>query len=67
VIGTPNRLEYDQGFFVKNGDGAANVKPIAPPSTDTYSLQQGQDELHLALVMEAVQGFRHDARRPGHG
>ena len=21
VIGTPNRLEYDQGFFVKNGDG----------------------------------------------
>lgn len=29
VIGTPNRLEYDQGFFVKNGDGAADVKPIA--------------------------------------
>ena len=24
VIGTPNRLEYDQGFFVKNGDGAAD-------------------------------------------
>lgn len=23
VIGTPNRLEYDQGFFVKNGDGSA--------------------------------------------
>ncbi len=31
VVGTPNRLEYDQGFFVKNGDGAADVKPIAPP------------------------------------
>jgi NAD+ synthase len=30
VIGTPNRLEYDQGFFVKNGDGAADLKPIAP-------------------------------------
>jgi NAD+ synthase len=29
VVGTPNRLEYDQGFFVKNGDGAADVKPIA--------------------------------------
>src|SRR5581483_3136725 len=26
VAGTPNRLEYDQGFFVKNGDGAADVK-----------------------------------------
>lgn len=29
VLGTPNRLEYDQGFFVKNGDGAADFKPIA--------------------------------------
>jgi NAD+ synthase len=29
VIGTPNRLEYDQGFFVKLGDGAADAKPIA--------------------------------------
>lgn len=29
VVGTPNRLEYDQGFFVKLGDGAADVKPIA--------------------------------------
>lgn len=29
VVGTPNRLEYDQGFFVKQGDGAADVKPIA--------------------------------------
>src|SRR3546814_14384932 len=29
VIGTPNRVEYDQGFFVKNGDGAADLKPIA--------------------------------------
>jgi len=27
--GTPNRLEHDQGFFVKQGDGAADVKPIA--------------------------------------
>jgi len=29
VVGSPNRLEYDQGFFVKNGDGAADLKPIA--------------------------------------
>jgi NAD+ synthase len=72
VVGTPNRLEYDQGFFVKNGDGAADVKPIAhlyktqvyelaehlgvpeeirsrPPSTDTYSLEQGQDEFYFSL------------------
>jgi NAD+ synthase len=72
VIGTPNRLEYDQGFFVKLGDGAADVKPIAhlyktqvyalaeylgipeavrsrPPTTDTYSLPQGQDEFYFSL------------------
>ena len=72
VIGTPNRLEYDQGFFVKNGDGAADIKPIAhlyktqvyalahhlklpdevanaTPTTDTYSLAQGQDEFYFAL------------------
>ena len=29
MVGTPSRLEYDQGFFVKNGDGAADIKPIA--------------------------------------
>nr|AHN98025.1 NAD synthetase [uncultured bacterium lac193] len=29
VAGTPNLLEYDQGFFVKLGDGAADLKPIA--------------------------------------
>lgn len=29
VCGTPNRLEYDQGFFVKGGDGSADFKPIA--------------------------------------
>jgi NAD+ synthase len=72
VIGTPNRLEYDQGFFVKNGDGSADLKPIAHlyksqvyalarhmrlpqdiceavPTTDTYSLAQGQDEFYFAL------------------
>jgi NAD+ synthase len=72
VVGTPNRLEYDQGFFVKLGDGAADLKPIAHlyktqvyamaralglpddicnavPTTDTYSLAQGQDEFYFAL------------------
>lgn len=72
VIGTPNRLEYDQGFFVRNGDGAADIKPIAhlyksqvyaiarhlglpeeiataAPTTDTYSLSQGQDEFYFVL------------------
>ena len=72
VVGTPNRLEYDQGFFVKNGDGAADVKPIAhlyktqvyamakflglpesltttTPTTDTFSLAQGQDEFYFGL------------------
>jgi NAD+ synthase len=72
VVGTPNRLEYDQGFFVKNGDGSADIKPIAHlfksqvyamarhlglpkeiceaiPTTDTYSLSQGQDEFYFAL------------------
>ena len=29
ACGTPNRLEYDQGFFVKGGDGLADFKPIA--------------------------------------
>ena len=72
VVGTPNRLEYDQGFFVKGGDGLADVKPIAhlyksqvyalaeflgvpaairsrPPTTDTYSLPQTQEEFFFAL------------------
>lgn len=29
VAGTPNRLEYELGFFVKQGDGCADIKPIA--------------------------------------
>lgn len=41
VIGTPNRLEYDQGFFVKLGDGAADVKPIAHLyKTQVYQLAE---------------------------
>ncbi len=28
VIGTPNRNEHDQGFFVKYGDGGTDINPI---------------------------------------
>ena len=45
VIGTPNRLEYDQGFFVKGGDGLADIKPIARLyKTQVYALAR-----HLGL------------------
>jgi NAD+ synthase len=77
VAGTPNRLEYDQGFFVKLGDGAADLKPIAhlyksqvyamaaylgvpeeirgrPPTTDTYSLEQNQDEFFFQLSYDKL-------------
>lgn len=77
VMGTPNRLEYDQGFFVKNGDGAADVKPIAhlyksqvyqlaetlgvpeeirtrPPTTDTYSMPQSQEEFYFSLPYDQM-------------
>jgi len=41
VAGTPNRQEYDQGFFVKCGDGAADVKPIAHLyKTQVYQLAE---------------------------
>jgi NAD+ synthase len=29
VIGTPNKHEVEQGFFVKNGDGGADLMPIS--------------------------------------
>src|ERR1700674_1616193 len=77
VAGTPNRLEYDQGFFVKNGDGAADLKPIAhlyktqvyqlaaylgipeeiqkrPPTTDTYPLDQSQEEFYFPLPYDRM-------------
>jgi NAD+ synthase len=72
VAGTPNLLEYDQGFFVKQGDGTADVMPIVhlyktqvyqlaeylgvdeeirqrPPTTDTFSMAQSQEEFYFAL------------------
>jgi NAD+ synthase len=39
VASTPNRLEFDQGFFVKQGDGAGDLKPIAHLyKTQVYAL-----------------------------
>jgi NAD+ synthase len=41
VAGTPNRLEWDQGFFVKQGDGSADFKPIAHLyKTQVYQLAE---------------------------
>ena len=80
VIGTPNRLEYDQGFFVKGGDGLADLKPIAhlfktqvyqlgehlgvpaevlsrPPTTDTWSLPQSQEEFYFGLPTRELDRF----------
>jgi NAD+ synthase len=77
VLGTPNRLEYDLGFFVRGGDGLADLKPIAhlyktqvyslaaflgipeeirnqPPSTDTYSMPQTQEEFFFALPYDQM-------------
>ncbi|CCV13967.1 NH(3)-dependent NAD(+) synthetase [Mesorhizobium sp. STM 4661] len=47
VAGTPNRLEYDQGFFVKQGDGTADLMPIVHLyKTQVYQLAEylGVDE-----------------------
>jgi len=80
VAGTPNRLEYDQGFFVKGGDGLADLKPIAhlfktqvyqigahlgvpervmsrPPTTDTWSLPQSQEEFYFGLPTRELDRF----------
>jgi len=44
VCGTPNRLEYDQGFFVKGGDGLADFKPIAHLyKTQVYAIAAALD------------------------
>ena len=41
VIGTGNKNEHDQGFFVKYGDGGADIKPIAHLyKTQVYQLAE---------------------------
>jgi NAD+ synthase len=72
VIGTANKNEHDQGFFVKFGDGGVDIQPIIhlyktqiyqlaehlgmpdvilekPPSSDTYSAHQTQEEFFFRL------------------
>ncbi len=41
VIGTPNKNEHDQGFFVKWGDGGTDMKPIGHLfKTQVYQLAE---------------------------
>lgn len=75
VIGTSNRLELDQGFYVKHGDGCGEVFPLSkllktqvydlaahlgvpesvqrrPPTTDTFSAPQTQEEYFYGTTVE---------------
>jgi NAD+ synthase len=48
VLGTPNKLEYDLGFFVRGGDGLADIKPIAHLyKTQVYAMAR-----HLGVAEE---------------
>ncbi|WP_418639047.1 NAD(+) synthase [Winogradskyella sp.] len=50
VIGTPNKHEVEQGFFVKHGDGAADVMPIG----HLYKTQVYQIAKHLGVPQEII-------------
>ncbi len=50
VIGTPNKNEHDQGFFVKYGDGGVDLMPIV----HLYKTQVYQLARHLG-VPEVIQ------------
>ncbi len=50
VIGTPNKHEVEQGFFVKNGDGGADVMPIA----HLYKTQVYQLAHYLGIPKEII-------------
>ncbi|NEU10010.1 NAD(+) synthase [Flavihumibacter sp. R14] len=51
VIGTPNKAEVDQGFFVKYGDGGADVMPIG----GLYKTQVYQLAEFLGIPDEIIQ------------
>jgi NAD+ synthase len=51
VIGTPNKHEQEQGFFVKYGDGAADVMPIC----NLYKTQVYQLADYLGIPKEIVE------------
>ena len=50
VIGTPNKHEVDQGFFVKYGDGGADVMPIG----HLYKTQVYQLARYLMIPEEII-------------
>jgi len=50
VVGTPNKHEVEQGFFVKYGDGGADIMPIA----DLYKSQVYQLAKHLGVPQEII-------------
>lgn len=51
VIGTANKNEHDQGFIVKYGDAAADIRPIA----HLYKTQIYQLAAHLQVPLEIRQ------------
>jgi NAD+ synthase len=50
VIGTPNKHEVEQGFFVKYGDGGADVMPIG----QLYKTQVYQLARYLGVPQEII-------------
>ncbi len=50
LIGTPNKHEVEQGFFVKHGDGAADIMPIA----HLYKTQVYQLANYLGIPEEII-------------
>lgn len=50
VIGTPNKHEQEQGFFVKYGDGGADVMPIG----NLYKTQVYQLAKYLGVPQEII-------------
>jgi len=50
MIGTPNKHEVEQGFFVKNGDGGADIMPIA----HLYKSQVYQLAQYLGVPEEII-------------
>lgn len=51
VIGTPNKHEVEQGFFVKYGDGGADIMPIS----HLYKTQVYQLAEYLNIPKEIIQ------------
>ena len=50
VIGTPNKHEVEQGFFVKYGDGGADIMPIGK----LYKTQVYQLARHLGVPQDII-------------